>query len=93
MWRSYPGGSIIPLELGEVGFWCDDCGALEVEPAEAVAHAREFGHRFVADPDWFEEGNEELFAWNRVEVGGDDRTLTFGAIHAPPRIAGPTRLS
>jgi hypothetical protein len=81
---------ISSFDLGEVGFWCDDCGVLELDPAEAVAHAREFGHRFVADRDWFREGNEELFAWNRVAVAGDDRTLTFGAIHAPPWIAGPS---
>ena len=81
---------ILGFELGEAGFWCDDCGVFELEPAEAVAHAEALGHRFVADRDWFQEGNEELFGWNRVGVGGDDRTLTFGAIHAPAPIAGPS---
>jgi hypothetical protein len=81
---------ILGFELGEVGFWCDDCGVFELEPSEAVAHAEALGHRFVADRDWFQEGNEELFGWNRVEVARDDRTLTFGAIHAPPWIAGPS---
>src|SRR6476661_8611862 len=82
--RLLTSAEILSFRLGEVAFWCDDCGEFVLEPAEAL------GHRFVADRDWFQEGNEELFAWNRVEVAGDDRTLTLGGIHAPPWIAGPS---
>jgi hypothetical protein len=78
------------FKYGDVAFWCDDCGAFELEAERAIDHAEEFGHAFWADPDWFQEGNEELFAWRHVEIGPDDRTLTFRGIHAPKWIEGPS---
>jgi hypothetical protein len=88
-WKGRTPEELRRFDYGEVAFWCDNCGLFELDPEQASAHAKEFGHTFEVERDWFKEGNEELFAWDRVAVADDDRTLTFSGIHAPEWIAGP----